>query len=1526
MSFDRKRFLGITVVEFSSSVGWNEEGSSVRIKLAPEDGESVTNANVGEIQEFNFGGFQFTGFLDRFIERHDAGGNFYEATLSDGKENLKKIDCVVNSLYGSTDSTEDNPVPNYFNVFRYYERNGYGASDVNDSGMKASMFVSGVEALAAQYGVTGNDGTKYSINLGDILENLPDDYRIPGPTINLLDAISLMCDDSGKLWRVDVQGTTITVHTRSMSRNGSVTGTIKSRSSDKKTIAWDAGTESTNNLVSNLVVFGGSKENTVQFNYMGPTHPFVQFWGYDINGTACISPAGYDIRTYTNPNVPGAISGPIADVSLPTIGIEDIVGGARYNTNTLELMCVMGSQEAWEFYLELGWPSGVGYSQVFLRGARDWDFEKVKWTNYGGAGTFPLRRNFSEKENDIGVARAARLYTYLRSMCEAYWGKQFLVAVNWQDGGLGASFGNSLGANKVGGLTVRNKLEAKTSSAAGDPKKTYNILPSSSGWVDPAYPIYGIPKEAWDGIFTDGRNKPYNWIRFPALPNTYIIDDSGPDVYTTSDAVYVKANVSDTYLEMVGRDTYVHLSIPQTPYYIVDLENSTILGNDSLSRGLFNIFFNATNIGTSDLFKTGFNTFTPSAAIIGFKATTNDVYGPWYGGSGNGSTKIQQDSSLVPWEFGSGANLGAAFAEVLKDINPVSTVETGSLTVVEPPAYNLGNSLGADGAVVTSVSANYGPGGITSTYSFRTFTGRFGVTSRYVLEKMKRQAIKQAEDRRNIYIAYMNTIARQQASYRAEMGAKIANFFLNFLGRRHDRLSPHSLILMGMGVAQAGYGGVYSRTKILGSSYKYSESVRDICKLQLDFIQTENKALASLDTLFTPFQNSWNGSTSLPKLGRILVNNLAYQSFTNYLDETYERIDERIDPRDGKVPTAITYNPYKYFVHFDCLANSGMNYWDNHNEPDRYAFAAQAAQCGSMAINVNAIALRGPIMLSGWGTELWYGKVWPDGGGALTNRFAPSTTSKGNLLGATCPWEEADGKSTGPVDLIWDSARGVWTSHDVIRVKPKEKIKKTSPTLNPAGRITTGKFYLYLNDQVETSDYVEIYNLSSKEQPLGLETLAYYSVFDNRWYMKGEGCHIRFWDKKTVESIYEYNGIDITEPGNNLNNPDSKLPYYIDFVVQETVGDPYLEKAESADGSPIVDDEGNVIYRPEHYCVDLIQTSGMSTPVSIPRGSVTCPDGTEIPVYDYLWFFHGLAKEVIPWEDQNFCDGHDNTTSPPTTDPPDTTGPPDLTTTETPGCYLLYNPALQENCYRCSQNSAAGESIQDTFTGPTACEDCSIALPSYNATCGTTTTTTTLPPDICYLVQDYTTKCWFCTTEPSPEDLIDGSYTECDTCQLVANSKNADQPECTTTAPPLCYIYLDPATGCWNCSQNPEEDPNFLEAYSTCEECQVEANSRNESYPECTTTTTSTTTPAPTTTTTTTTSPPGCVDVVQDVKCVNGQIVTTKVSVKACSAPLVAQQSNIMEIRLLKAELKAVTRKLMDIIEVLNNHNIKVFK
>ncbi|NBQ16900.1 hypothetical protein EBU24_01140, partial [bacterium] len=437
LDFNRQRFLDLTVVDFNSSIGWNDTESSVNIKLVPEDGEVIRPWPLGTNIEFSLeekSPFKFNGFLDRVIEKHDNSGTFYEVKLNDGKELIKNVEIITSSLYGTSDSKEDSPIINMFNVFRWWESKGFGKSQANETGIPYSKLEEGINELSKKYGII-SAGKAYSIKL-DFANKVPKFYRIEGPYINLMDLISKICDDLGLLFKIKLTGTEFTIQTTSLAidpANQKVQNVIKDLAKDRDVISWDAGIESSNNVESNFMLWGGLKEHSFSFNNdvsldqmnvvvgtpviynqyfysngTGPNSRIKQFWGYDINGEAYWSSASYDVVKcacpYYNyrfnslrPSVSSHSTIKANAWAIPLVGMESIFPGAtRYEMTMDELLLITGgNQDNWSLYLEI-WDDAFNnndiYTKVFLRAPRKNISMIANFMAGGGSTEFPLKR------------------------------------------------------------------------------------------------------------------------------------------------------------------------------------------------------------------------------------------------------------------------------------------------------------------------------------------------------------------------------------------------------------------------------------------------------------------------------------------------------------------------------------------------------------------------------------------------------------------------------------------------------------------------------------------------------------------------------------------------------------------------------------------------------------------------------------------------------------------------------------------------------------------------------------------------------------------------------------------------------------------------------------------------------------------------------------------------------------------------------------------------------------------------------
>ncbi len=1196
MSFARKRFLGLTVIDFNCSIGWGDEGTNVTIKLAPEDQEVISSVyKVGDNVEFGMGSFYINGFIDRILEKHDSSGFTYEVKLSDGKEILRNVECIVSSLYGTTRPDEDYAVTNMLNVFRYFESQNFGSSQANENGIPIKYFEEGVNALSLKN--MWHNGSQYSVML-DFASKLPKYYRISGPVANLLDVISKICEDLGLLYHITLPkgGNQFLIKTTTLAvsqTNQKVYDTIKAKAQNKDVISWEAGRESTNNIVSNYMIWGGAKHHSVIFKNTSVYPKVKQFWGYDIenkpvysvfglnysmDGTVGATPlicnlGGYaaTISSYEASYVDGTKISSDYPIAIPSLGYEDIISDKYYLMKMEELLIIAGgNKENWELYKEMEESSGrdnskTPYSKIFLKGTRYNIHNIANWMEWGGPIEYVLERNFSEKDKDMGVIRGSRIYGFLKTTIDTYYGKSYLVEMNsygplveTKETGLGISpytidSQASIIDNPAKGLTTLAKkpgispfrLDSYNSEDVLDANyKLYNITPNETGWIDPnflASAAKAIPENFLYGIATNEEGKMGTWVIYQSvgLNNGFSLDNSSADSsfiykFENSKVAWVKASVSEKYILVYNPASgtnveHVLVTTTQACYEIG--ETVTTEGLSNIIACKFGSMGRNGVLGSSQNWKTGLIANPPIQLVLNFRSNRNDFYGPWYiKNPRGGKTTVEQDMTLTPWSFNSDSVFEDAIQKKMSDVQSLEFFETGTFTKVGLPESNIGDELVSNGPVLTSISSSYGSSGVTTQYTFRTFTPKFGLTSRNVIERMKKAALKSYMDRKLILKTYMEAIKKSSAAARGSFGRGQENLVLNFLGRQYDRESPLSLIHM-----------AYSATSPLSSNQlavrgaltKHKYASPDLFKT--GYRNVNENAIASVETIFSPFGNY---GSSFNVLSKTIIPNAIFQQSS-----------------DSYVPTGYSYNPYKKGTYFSTLLHTSG---DNYDPASGAAFGRTSFNAFGKyeLLDVHAIAIRGPIMVSGWGTDLF------------TKETVPFNDSYKNATSLV-----------GPVDLMWDSIRKVWTSHDIFLGKATFNIDGYQVG-NPNAELPDGVVVAKTSVQgvlIDEGTAIQVKNIG-KEIAAGSPVIAKYSVYDGNWYVEGEGCGIRYSEAECV-------GV-VTPEGNS------------DFKMIKYIGG----------------DKGSC---KDFLCYDLLETNGVSNTVNFPGlGS--------------LRFKNGLLKQVTP--------------------------------------------------------------------------------------------------------------------------------------------------------------------------------------------------------------------------------------------------------------------------------------------------------
>jgi hypothetical protein len=153
-------------------------------------------------------------------------------------------------------------------------------------------------------------------------------------------------------------------------------------------------------------------------------------------------------------------------------------------------------------------------------------------------------------------------------------------------------------------------------------------------------------------------------------------------------------------------------------------------------------------------------------------------------------------------------------------------------------------------------------------------------------------------------------------------------------------------------------------------------------------------------------------------------------------------------------------------------------------------------------IKCQPVGLRGPIMVVGYGNSYMDFDLLTDKNGNLIttkNRYNENVyVPIPNVVPNKIAYATGEGLA-GPVDLMWDKYRGVWTSHDIVTGFAASNMRPFDDG------------YIYINmSGVKTNRTLFIKNFSTKKIYAGQSVVACYSVNDARWIVRGEQIKIKF--------------------------------------------------------------------------------------------------------------------------------------------------------------------------------------------------------------------------------------------------------------------------------------------------------------------------------------------------------------------------------------------------------------------------------
>lgn len=238
-------FLGCDVVGFDAKLGFNGSESMVNIDLVagtppqkpcssfgdsygnlhncyecPETSEppSQYTGSLGYIYTFNIGTFCFTGILSNHQYIENESGYRYRVALTDGRQVLANVSVIMNNFYGSV---PENLHPNLINVLYNLEQSigdntcgnsekctDFGKSGNTHKGILLKKVLEAIDNKQCQVPITK---ACLNIDVSKVIDIIDNSYRINTTESNVLELITMACDQFGYDFYVYIESNSIII-------------------------------------------------------------------------------------------------------------------------------------------------------------------------------------------------------------------------------------------------------------------------------------------------------------------------------------------------------------------------------------------------------------------------------------------------------------------------------------------------------------------------------------------------------------------------------------------------------------------------------------------------------------------------------------------------------------------------------------------------------------------------------------------------------------------------------------------------------------------------------------------------------------------------------------------------------------------------------------------------------------------------------------------------------------------------------------------------------------------------------------------------------------------------------------------------------------------------------------------------------------------------------------------------------------------------------------------------------------------
>jgi len=342
------KFLGATVLSFNTSLGLGSaQESSLNVDLV-EDCDvgdvflpptGANSAQVGAPVYFSTGlldgsGFSFNGLLTNWTGTQGGSGRTFNVKVVDPRQLLENFVVIIDSYLGPPTIGV-----NYCNVYASYEGgvlggncDTFGSSGSTEKGTPYTKIINKLKQLNPT--LCSPTGYNFTIDWNSFPAGTPEYYRIPGPSISILQLLQDVCGVLGLEFYVYMDvGAVIKIGTIDLKIPPTSFGNIIAEF-DGKATDLSYGQE-LRNEVTKAVLFGEKQ------HYLSPVHKFNYYFGeeWDGNDFIPVIPFKFD-ECYGF-----WIRKRIKDLNI-TLN-KPIKGDGPYEISEQDIKAAMASYEAW---------------------------------------------------------------------------------------------------------------------------------------------------------------------------------------------------------------------------------------------------------------------------------------------------------------------------------------------------------------------------------------------------------------------------------------------------------------------------------------------------------------------------------------------------------------------------------------------------------------------------------------------------------------------------------------------------------------------------------------------------------------------------------------------------------------------------------------------------------------------------------------------------------------------------------------------------------------------------------------------------------------------------------------------------------------------------------------------------------------------------------------------------------------------------------------------------------------------------